>query len=232
MLAGRHDDALRLLREELASGSSMARINGLGLAYLWTGDYSAAWKHFNAENEKQPKYSASYYAMAGVAKWCLGEHQEAVTQWTNGRNCTYTDAAGGVGLPLLLYTAAVLDSGAFALIEAEKLLSQCVNRSRAKNWPGPVAKYILRQIDESALQQSSLGVNMLDRVDRQWRADFYRGVLERAAGNMSRFTDSMRKATATSPRDARAGIDEFLGRIWHPEFFIARDELDRMSHQR
>ena len=68
----------------------------LGVAYLWLKDYAAAWHHFHSANHRQPLYAANFYGMAGVAKWCMNEPNDAVSQWAMGIRCKYADAAGAL----------------------------------------------------------------------------------------------------------------------------------------
>ena len=92
----------------------MSRIMQMGVAYLWLEDYAAAWEHFHAANQRYPKHSAIFHEMAGAAKWCLDEPNDAVNQWLAGLKCAYADSAGGVRCPLLLFTASVTNQGVFA----------------------------------------------------------------------------------------------------------------------
>ncbi len=84
------------MREAFEEEQSPSNTMRLGVAFLWTGDFEAAFAHFDAANQRQPHRSAHFYEMAGVAKWCLGVKQEAVAHWQAGLKCAYADAAGGV----------------------------------------------------------------------------------------------------------------------------------------
>ncbi len=82
MLMGHRDEALRLMRDTYARASSgTSETIQLGVAYLWIGDYAAAWEHFDAANRRRPKDVDALYQLAGAAKWCL---QVGGGQSTNG----------------------------------------------------------------------------------------------------------------------------------------------------
>jgi hypothetical protein len=106
---GDAEQALALLRRVYARQSTPSHIMELGVAYLWTGDYDSARAHFNDAIRKFPRSMSSFYGMAGVAEWCMGECAAAVGDWRAGLNARFADAAGlGIRLPLLLFTASVL----------------------------------------------------------------------------------------------------------------------------
>ena len=136
MLTGHREEALRLMRDSYALQSPGAwKAIQLGVAYLWFGDYPAAWEHLNAANQRRPKDYDCLYQMAGAAKWCMGNRREAVAQWVDGCHCDGTSSAC-FGSPLLLFAASVFASETFARTEADKLLTVRVNDSGTSNWPG------------------------------------------------------------------------------------------------
>ncbi len=227
MFTGHHDEAVRLMRDAYLQRTAIPETLGLGIAYLWLGDYVAAWEHFSRANQRDPGYSASYYNMAGMAKWCLGDRSIAVEQWLQGCDCEYADGAGGVESPLLLFAASIIAPGTFARSEAEKLLTVRANESRVQNWPGPVAEFALRRIDESGLRKKCVGFNPRDTTGRHWEADFYVGVVQRAAGNVVNFMGQMRKVTSAAPEYAgpTRKVFDLSDKIQRPEFYIARHEL-------
>jgi lipoprotein NlpI len=149
---GPNSTALRQMRKGYEKEQDASHIMELGVAYLWVEDYQAAWQHFDAVNQRDPGYGDSYYGMAGAAKWCLGEPDESIRQWREGTQCRYADGAGGVSSRLWLYIASVIKPRLFPRNEAEELLTVCANDRRVKNWPGPVAEYILGRIDENNMR--------------------------------------------------------------------------------
>jgi hypothetical protein len=229
MYAGNHDEAICLMRDNYAQRATMARTLGLGKAYLWLGDYSAAWEHFSDANRKRPGYCDGYYNMAGAAKWCVGDRHAAVQQWTEGCDCNYADGAGGVGAPLLLYAASILDPSSCDRSEAERLLVVRSRAPRIRNWPGPIAQYVLRIMDESALRQSCVEVNRSGTLVSLWLADFYVGLSQWAARGEGDLAQLMRKTAAIFPKDFTSGREALSLKLLHAEFFIARYEAARQT---
>ena len=126
---GHTDEGLRQIRVAYAEKQSLPNVLQLGLAYLWLEDFRAAWEHFDSLNRQKPKFAAVFYQLAGTAKWCLDQHGDAVAQWRLGCKCGYTDAAGGVESPLLLFAASVIDPASCPHHEPAELLDK-----RSKGW--------------------------------------------------------------------------------------------------
>jgi lipoprotein NlpI len=229
MSAGQHDAAIRLLRDEYERrpGNVPATL-ALGVGYLWIGDYAAAWEHFDAVNEKQPRYSNIYYNMAGAAKWCMGESQTAVKKWVEGCDCEYADFAGGVESPLLLFMASAFDPALITRKEAEKSLTVRADDQRVRYWPGPVAAYLLGRIDEATLRTDCVSVTPAGTAVHNWLADFYVGVLQLANGSLFDLTELMHRTVVVSAGDLAVDKRSVSMKTHYTEYFIARHELARM----
>jgi hypothetical protein len=132
-------------------------------------------------------------------------------------------------MPLLLFTASVLHPAAFGRAEAERLLMEKGRDVRLTEWPGPIAGFVLMLISEGRLRQECISEDETETRDRNWLADFYRGVLDRGEGRISDFKQAMRKLADTS-RPEWSDDDFFLGRMWGEEFFLARYEVDLNSN--
>ena len=224
MQSGDADQAIRMLREAYEQMPDASHIMELGVGYLWVKDYQAAWNHFQIVNQERPLYGAAFYGMDGVAKWCMNDPEESVRQWRAGLKCQYADGAGGVKLPLLLFITSVIKPIIFSKAEAEKLLTVRANDRHVKNWPGPVAEYLLGRIDEKGLRSKCVGVHEDDTFMRHWMTDFFMGVLELARGNIGHYQEIVRKIGETSVTDYKINSKQFLGKLWHEEFFLARHE--------
>lgn len=223
--SGETERAFSYLRERYESTGTASEIMELGIAYLWIGDYQAAWEHFNAANQRKPRHMDSYYGMGGAAKWCLDKPEAAVQEWQEGLRCQYTDAAGGARMPLLLFFASAVNPNLIARADAEKLLLIRANDRRVRNWPGPVVEAVLGRIDEGQLRKHCAGVNDADTANRHWLSDFYLGVVALSRGNPAHFNEAVRKTADLTWADLERNRQSFLGRIWQEEFFIARHQV-------
>jgi hypothetical protein len=200
-----------------------SRIKELGVAYLWLYRYQQAWDHFHKAIKEHHSTSSAFYGMAGLAKWCLGEPSEAISQWRSGLGAQYADTAGlGVKMRLLLFFASVvrpelLDNGS-----VRKLLLEVTTDRRIRYWPGPIAQYILGEINENEFQALCQVTNEPQTRNRQWVGEFYRG-LRLGQSAHSIFKESMRKLSDTD-QPARWDEGTLVDRIWLEEYFLARHE--------
>jgi hypothetical protein len=222
--AGATDDGVHQLRAEYLERPDASRAIELGAALLWVRNYQAAWEVFHEARRHERWTNSTYFGMAGVAKWCLNDEGEAIEEWRAGLEAQYSDSAGGVTLPLLLFVASIVNPALFPQGEAKKLLTAKANDRRVVNWPGPIAEFLLGRIDNSGLRKKCVGMDDSDTVVRHWRANFYQGVLEYAGGNATRFKELMRETAMTSDDDFDSSNKLFLVKLWHEEFFIARHE--------
>lgn len=226
MRQGETPQALSQMQENYAQNASGSTAMELGVAYLWLERYVAAWNTFDDFNQKNPHRADCTYDMAGVAKWCLDSPQEAIKQWKIGLTCDYKDAAGlGVRAPLLLYFASVVHPELYFREEAESNLAQRTGDSRISVWPGPLAQFLLGDVDEHELRALGFDGRFEDEtILHNWSSDFFVGVLERARGNIGSYQKLMEKCSKISWDDFDEDQSVFLGKMWSPEFFLARHE--------
>jgi hypothetical protein len=143
-----------------------------------------------------------------------------------GLKCRYADGAGGVSAPLWIYAASVLKPGFASRAEAKKLLAIRANDPRVVNWPGPIAEYILGGIDEREMRSRGANYGGDNAYMANWLADFYAGIVDRANRTMARFRQAMCQVAVTDDDDFDATKPNFLSKLWHVEFFIARHEAE------
>jgi hypothetical protein len=131
------------------------------------------------------------YASAGIARWLLDETDEAVKLWVEGLDCDYRDEAGGMELPLLLFYAAVRRPKAFRKSEAKKLIKEALKSSWATNWPGPLGRLVLKEIDESQTRELAKFDHPFVESQNVNELEFYCGVLALEAGDETEFDRRM-----------------------------------------
>src|SRR5262249_19803118 len=150
-----------------------------GNACLFAKEFDAAWEHFSGlikvDVDAGRPTSSIFYEMAGTAKWCLNECDEALSIWRTGLSAGFTDWAGGVEVPLLLLFTSVVKAKRFqnVRVEAVNLLTKRAKRDRIENWPGPLALFALSRFDEKALRANCRGHDDHDTNLYNWLADFY-----------------------------------------------------------
>lgn len=190
----------------------------MGTDYLRLGRLDAAAEIFDDLLwQKSPADHDGLYVYCGLVRWLWGHSVNAVDYWMRGLKCSYTDDAGGVELPLLLYYASTCDPMLYDPSDATNLLKQKLKSRRAKNWPGPIARYVLKRIDEARLRKLARFDPLQVEREQIAQAEFYVAIVARGLGDRRRFVQLMKRC-ATS-------LD---GEMSH-EPFLARHELDLLK---
>lgn len=224
MCSGRTDEAIGLFEGAYARDKNHSSVMELGAAYLWTSDYRAARRHFCTAIAEQPIVADIFHAMAGTASWCLRDYENAVTQWRNGLACGYTDAGGGITLPLLLFFASVVRTDSLSQKESRELLSRRLRSSYAGNWPGPLAEFVLGRIGDAEAISKYPRQDASDDIISRWRTNFYAAVLSFERGDVARYKEVMRLTAVVAHDDLDSRSVPFLRKLRHNEFYIARHE--------
>ena len=213
---------LELRIERFLRKPSPAHTLGLGIAYLWTKDYESAWSLFQYANRNSRLTSQSSFGMAGAAKWCLDQHEEAVDCWKAGLQCNYGDAGGAsVGNRLLLFAASILRENVFSKVDAIALLAEKADDYRIRAWPGPLVAFCLQKaVIPLDLAESKPGIET-----RRAQLSFYSALLAFEAGALSReeLNNRMIEIADTSGQQWTEQ-NKFSSLIRSEEFFIARHE--------
>jgi hypothetical protein len=233
--AGKADQeqGLELCRRAYARDPSASHIMQLGIALLWLKQYAQAWEHFSTITRRQaPKWtsnkSESFYGMAGVAKWCLGERHEAIAEWVPGLKADY-GSAGGVKIPLLLFFASVISPELYNGKTVKELMLEKAKDVRIKAWPGPIVRWILGQVNGGEFLMLCQGRDKCDLRDNLWQAEFYRSLMRFERSKISNFRESMNKLTDLQQPEWQ-DQDAFLSRIWKEEYFLARHEAAEIGN--
>jgi hypothetical protein len=216
------EEGLRIMQQAFPTKLSPSQIMELGVAYMWAERYPAAKNHFQRAIKQCHGTVSSFYGMAGAAMWCLGEFDEAVETWRLGLIAEFADTAGlGVHLPLLLWFASRVKRTSFEETEAIRLIRGKCDDSRIEVWPGPIARFIVREIDERELRNHSRCDSQSETQDRNWLCDFYIAILLEENMGSAAFQNALLKISDTTGPEW-SDQDVFLSRMWSEEFFLAR----------
>ena len=155
------------------------------------------------------------FIIAGIANWLMDEKQEAIQYWQEAQSKPrYTDAAGGVEVPLLLYYAGVRLDNTALKADATRKLKKRIRNKQAMNWPGPLAAYVVGELDEHELLLRVSTMPILQ--DRELcQAYFWIGV-QTLDADPSHSKESWNKAIDCTP----ACFLEF-------EYYLAKDQLGK-----
>ncbi len=158
--------------------------------------------------------SDSDYVLAGIANWLVGNYVDAVSVWKSGLDTPYTDAAGGVGIPSLLYFAATKLNDSRLEKEAISLLRKKYKSKRVVNFPGTIAGYILGKISEEELINSSISMETL-KTRALCKSYFYIAINALKKNNSKAFVENLQNCKSN---------ETYLEK----EYFLAIGELEKM----
>lgn len=221
---GRIDSAIAQMRRAVQKDQDSSSIMDLGIAYLWTRKYEDALKHFEWACDEYPHSVDSFYEMQGTASWCLGDPRNAVEAWRDGLECEFSDPGGPITLPLLIYSASILQPRVCTQANAIKDLERRVIRSNA--WPWPIVEFVAGKINERELMSAGKKDGGLEAQCNCNRAEFYVGIWDFEQGDVKACAAHMQNIADIS-RPEWSSETFFFGVIWSAEFFIARHFLEK-----
>jgi len=203
--------------------------HSLGAVYIWSGDYQSALAHFDEQIRAALPRNApgdSTFGMAGAAAWCLGDEKLAIEYWRNGTTAKYAIGGANTRTELLLYAASVLKPVTFSTESAEKLLAKQASHWRVKNWPGPIAQYILGTASEQEVRQKAVVRNgdAAQPNPKSWQFDFYKLLKIAASTEVDALESEFHNLLNIKASEHLAGIKLFYF-LRLEEFYLARHWL-------
>jgi hypothetical protein len=221
--SGQYQQAVRSFTYCLRRHKSGPNYANRGIAYLNLGQYDKALADFRTADEVHPSRTDGYLQTMGIAQWLAGRESEATTTWhalviahERGK-IQYSDGAGGVESPSLLWFAAVRLGRSELLKAARHLLKAKASSKnwRCQSWPAPIAKFLLGRIKEDRLRSQVADVPPLLRARQLCQAEFYIGVRRLQQGDYA----GARKAFRTAAKLTEATLAD--------EYYLALHESKR-----
>lgn len=219
--AGRTVRALELLREE---PDSRDKKYSLGSIYMWTYEFELALSHFEKLLD-QPDRSDFFFGMAGAAAWCIGDKKQATRHWRAGVTAPATVGGANTRTALLLYAASALEPDTYSTESAKKILKGRVGQWRVRNWPGPIAQFILGTTNENEASQASRHPVHRNFVKAAiWKFRFYALLRQLLASdiNSTAFTEGLRELVAVKG-SRYIGLENLSHFLRCEEFYLARN---------
>jgi lipoprotein NlpI len=185
-----------------------------GLALMNLNRYEEVIQLCHLLIEAEHGESSTDFKYAGIAHWFLNQHKEAIELWRKSKNTKYQDAAGGVTPALLLLFASLKLQDTKLEKEAVSLLKKKAKSKLLVNWPGPLANYMLSEIDEENLlkqinEQPSL------KARQTCQALFYIALNKLKSSDVPSYHDLLRRCVSQDP----------VSRL-EQEYYLAKGELD------
>jgi len=222
---GRFAEAVELLTEELQKQAAPYLYNNRGIAYLNMRQLDHAMEDFMAAEKANVTRGDSNRLHIGAVQWIQGLETEAVHTWEDvvrdldSGIIVYTDAAGGVEGPALLWFAGTRLDQAELCKTATKSLRRTLLSKRAATWPGVIGQLVLGRAVPSDVEAAVSHVPIL-RERQLCQAEFYIGW---SAFQDGRYEDC-RQALSRSAQLGAALLEK--------ELYLARHELSRLETER
>lgn len=235
LTAHRYTEAIDAYRARLQSEPEhWPSIDGLASALQASGAYAEALpllERVDAYERRLPGSPGRKVDMACLY-WCLDEHVQAkqfIRAAVDGildRSIEFADLAGGVQQGALLYFMGIATQDADATKFALSYLRKLSRKSRIKYWPGPVALYLLDQIDIEALLIAACGQSNPAEASRAVEKDillrrqlcvalFYVGIRRRAQGHEAECLTWLQACVA------------LRNPLVEPEWYLAKYEIEK-----
>jgi tetratricopeptide (TPR) repeat protein len=157
--------------------------------------------------------SSSCYIGFGISLWWMSRYPEAVDAWKKAQKATYADAAGGVEAPAFLLFAAMMISDFNLEKKALALLKMKWKTKRVEVWPGPIAGFLLDEIDENTFLGYGKVKNPILKERNLTKIHFWMGLSYYRQGNLQKYRKFLEKAVR--------------GHIIEPEYYMAKYELNK-----
>jgi tetratricopeptide (TPR) repeat protein len=144
-----------------------------GLALLELGRFPEAARVF--EEAEGAQESGTMLEFAGAASWLAGEQQAAAERWIAALDAGHDGPAGAVKPPALLLYAGLRIPDERYVLRGKRLLGKLWKPKLARVWPGPVAGFLLGEVEEQPFLEDGYEDPDLE-VRRLTGAHFWAGV--------------------------------------------------------
>lgn len=155
-----------------------------GLALLELGRNAEAARVFEvAEGAKE---SSSMLELAGAAHWLAGAREQAAERWISALEAGQETPASAVRAPALLLYAGMRMNDERYVLRGNRLLGKLWKPKLSKLWPGPVAGFLLGELEEEPFIEQGFSDPGLE-ARRLTSALFWAGVKTEGEAAMDRF---------------------------------------------
>ncbi len=219
--SGEWELARRAMTAEMAKyGPALAYFSNRGICSLALGETEAALKDFQRSGKAQPGVEEGNFVMLGVANWLAGGYRKAVEVWELALSSRWVDAAGGVEAPALLFFASKRRPGIFPVERSLALLRERWAPRLAKIWPGPIAGFLLGEMDLDTFLVRQTFANSILEEKRLCQAHFWVATSLLGQVGSEQYADHLRASTKPTQHNVA---------IFKPEYWLARAELESLA---
>jgi hypothetical protein len=211
---GKFHEACQKADEEFSANQDILPLRNKVFALLHLRKYeeltelsSELIKIRNGETERDFVYS-------GIGYWALNEKQKAIEIWKQGESAKYTDAAGGIEIPIILYFAGIKLKDENLKKESLQKLKKLLKSKAAINWPAPIGTYIIDKITKEELLTKVVNIDIL-RERQLCQAYFVIAIKELDKGNVDGYKQNLTECV-------NFGVKAYLESM----YYIAKGELE------
>ena len=144
-----------------------------GLALLELGRFPEAARVF--EEAEGAQESGTMLEFAGGARWLAGDRAAAAERWIAALDAGHDGPAGVVKPPALLVYAGLRTPDERYVLRGKRLLGKLWKPKLARVWPGPVAGFLLGEVEEQQFLEDGYEDSDLE-ARRVSAAHFWAGV--------------------------------------------------------
>ena len=190
-----------------------------GVCSLALGEVERAQQDFQSACEVAPDVSANSI-MLGVAMWWGGSHGGAVGAWKSALDAKWVDAAGGVEGPAMLFFASKRRPGIFPKERSLALLRERWSPRLVKIWPGPIAGFLLGEMDHDTFLVRQTFANSILEEKRLCQAHFWVATSLLGQLGAEHYAEHLRASIKPTQHNVA---------IFKAEYWLARAELEPLT---
>ena len=150
---GRFQEAADMAEKQSAETGSLLPLRNKVIAQLNDDQLDSAIEVSRRIIKLNGGKTDSDYIFLGLAYWLRRERESAVRAWREGSNTDYTDAAGGVEIPMLIMFGASRLRDAALHEEAIGIVKKVLGKRTDGPWPVPIARYCIGAMSEEMVRQ-------------------------------------------------------------------------------
>jgi hypothetical protein len=194
----------------------------VGVTYMWLGEWQLAWDHFREVIERGSKTTDIFPKFAGTAKWCAGHRECAIQHWELGLGAGYTDASGGITIPLHLYFAAAACPTLLCITDMGSLIRRSVQANVGAGYPRLLGRVALGELSVADALREAKESDPNGIREHPWKIAYWEGVHQLASGNEQGFLKEVAFVANLDWETFDRCPASFIRRLWSSEFFLAR----------
>jgi tetratricopeptide (TPR) repeat protein len=216
-------EGIALFEREYGRTGALGQLFNLGLALLDVGDWHRAKDTYGKIINESDYTIDAHFIMRGMADWFLGNTSSAIESWKQAVDAGYTDAAGPIDGPLILWYAG-------RRLGDEKLVKGSLKKLRRfwkvkdyrviDEWPDSpaIAGFLLEKVPKNVFLNEWKWPAGSAEYRRLCRAQFWVGMK-----GLDRSEDEAIKHFKTAFSTNKIAIGEY-------EYFLAKWEYARLTN--